>query len=68
MPRPCKFISPSLPLCSVVRPSSTQHAGAVAAAKAIAGSGLFAGQSQAFFDLVVSLAQKADAASNQNAQ
>ena len=62
MPRPCTFISASLPLCSVVRPTSTQHAGAVAAAKAIAGSGLFQGQSQAFFDLVLSLAQEAVAA------
>ncbi len=62
MPRPCKFISTSLPLCSVVRPSSTQHAGALAAAKAIAGSGLFQGQSPAFFDLVLSLAAAADKA------
>ena len=62
MPRPCKFISTSLPLCSVVRPSSTQHAGAMTAAKAVAGSGLFEGQSQAFFDLVLSLAAAADAA------
>jgi len=45
-----------------VRPSSTAHAGAVAAAKAIAGSGLFEGQSQAFLDLVLSLAAEADAA------
>jgi hypothetical protein len=65
MPLPCKFISTSLPLCSVVRPTSTQHAGAVAAAKAIAASGLFQGQSQAFFNLVLSLAQEADAANNE---
>src|SRR5258707_711316 len=31
MPRPCKFISTSLPLCSVIRPTSTAKAGAVAA-------------------------------------
>lgn len=62
MPRPCTFISTSLPLCSVVRPSSTEHAGAVAAAKAIAASGLFEGQSAAFVDLLVSLAEEADAA------
>ncbi len=62
MPRPCKFISTSLPLCSVVRPSSTEHAGAVAAAKSVAASGLFEGQSQAFIDLVLSLASEADAA------
>jgi hypothetical protein len=46
--------------------TSTQHAGAVTAATAVAGSGLFEGQSQAFFDFVVSLAQEADAATNQN--
>ena len=62
MPLPCKFINESLPLCSVVRPTSTQHAGAVAAAMAIAGSGLFEGQSHAFLDTVLSLAQEADAA------
>lgn len=68
MPFPCTFISTSLPKCSVVRPTSTQHAGAVAAATAIAGSGLFEGQSTAFIDLLVSLAQAADAASNENEQ
>ena len=68
MPFPCTFISTSLPKCSVVRPTSTQHAGAVAAATAIAGSGLFQGQSTAFIDLLVSLAQAADAASNENEQ
>jgi hypothetical protein len=62
MPRPCKFISTSLPLCSVVRPTSTQHAGAVTAAKSVAASGLFQGQSQAFIDLVLSLATAADEA------
>jgi hypothetical protein len=62
MPRPCKFISTSLPLCSVIRPTSTKNAGAVAAAKAIAASGLFEGQSNAFLDSVLSLAQAADAA------
>jgi hypothetical protein len=62
MPRPCKFISTSLPLCSVIRPTSTQHAGAVAAANAVAASGLFEGQSSAFLDLVLSLAEAADAA------
>ena len=68
MPFPCTFISTSLPKCSVVRPTSTKHAGAVAAATAVAASGLFEGQSQAFIDLVVSLAQAADAASNEDGQ
>ncbi len=62
MPRPCKFIDLSLPLCSIVRPTSTQHAGAVAAATAIAASGIFEGQSTGFFDFVTSLAAEADEA------
>lgn len=66
MPLPCTFISTSLPKCAVIRPTSTKHAGAVAAATAIAGSGLFQGQSQAFLDFVLALAQQADAAGNES--
>ncbi len=68
MPRPCKFISTNLPLCSVIRPTSTQHAGAVAAFKGFTAMGLFQGQSQAFFDLVFSLANAADQAQAENDQ
>jgi hypothetical protein len=32
MPEPCEFIDPSLPLCSVIRPTSVELAGAQAAA------------------------------------
>lgn len=63
MPRPCKFISPHLPLCSVIRPTSTANAGAVAAFKGFTAMGLFQGQSNAFFDLVFELAEEADEAS-----
>jgi hypothetical protein len=62
MPRPCKFISASLPLCSVIRPTSTEQAGAVAAFKGFTAMGLFQGQSDAFFDLVFELAEEADEA------
>jgi hypothetical protein len=62
MPAPCKFISANLPLCSVIRPISTQRAGAVAAAASLAGSGLFQGQSHAFFAQLLQMAQEADAA------
>lgn len=68
MPLPCEFISANLPKCSVVRPTSTQHAGAVAAATAIADSGLFEGQSKDFLNFVLSLAQEADSANNENDQ
>jgi hypothetical protein len=61
-PEPCKFLDVSLPLCSVIRPRNTANAGAVAAATGLVQSGLFAGQSQAFFDAVVALATAADAA------
>lgn len=62
MPAPCKFLNASFPNCSVVRPRSKANSGATAAALGLAGSGLFTGQSQAFFDAVVGLATKCDAA------
>ena len=62
MPAPCEFVRAGLPLNSVVRPTTTAHAGAVAAATGLVNSGLFAGQPPAFFSAVVALAQAADAA------
>jgi hypothetical protein len=62
MPRPCKFISTKLPLCSVIRPTLTADAGAVAAAMGFAKSGLFSGQSQEFFEVLFELAHDADQA------
>jgi len=61
-PEPCRFLSADLPLCSVIRPRSIENAGAVAAATGLVKSGLFTGQSQAFFDAVVALATAADSA------
>ena len=62
MPRPCKFISPHLPLCSVIRPTSTAQAGAMAAATGLTNSGLFKGQSRNFFGVLFGLAEEADEA------
>lgn len=62
MPEPCAFIDASLPLCSVIRPSLTQNAGAMAAANGFEISGLFKGQPPAFFQTLNSLAAAADAA------
>jgi hypothetical protein len=62
MPHPCEFIDPALPICSVIRPSLDQNAGAVAAVHALTNDNLFAGQSAAFFAAVMSLATAADAA------
>src|SRR5258708_3129669 len=70
MPEPCTFLDKSLPVCSVIRPRNTNTAGAVAAATGLVNSGLFLGQSQAFFDAVVPLAKAGDSAlrsSNQTA-
>ena len=61
-PHPCTFIDPSFPPCSVIRPRNTNTAGAVAAATGLVNSGLFEGQSPAFFAAVTALATAADAA------
>jgi len=60
MPRPCQFISPHLPLCSVIRPTSTREAGAKATVAFFTDMGLFQGQSPAFFDFLMALAEEAD--------
>jgi hypothetical protein len=62
MPEPCEFISKSLPLCSVIRPSRNRFAGARAAVHALTADGLFSGQSRAFFRAAAKLADAADAA------
>lgn len=61
-PEPTQFFSQNLALCSVIRPANTGNAGALAAAAGLASSGLFEGQSQAFFDAVIGLATAADEA------
>ena len=61
-PFPCTFINPHLAPCSVIRPSSTQQAGAVAAFNGFVAMGLFQGQSNAFFEFVFGLAHEADQA------
>jgi hypothetical protein len=64
MARPCKFISAQLPLCAVIRPTSTAKGGAIAAATGLTRSGLFTGQSDEFFGALFELAEAADAASH----
>ena len=66
MPEPCDFISQDLPACSVIRPSSTQNSGAVAAVKALTADQLFLGQSHEFFETVMKLAVAADAAERES--
>jgi hypothetical protein len=62
-PFPCTFISPQLEPCSVIRPTSTQQAGATAAFNGFTAMGLFQGQNDDFFDFVFGLAEEADEAS-----
>lgn len=62
MPEPCAFINPGLPFCSIIRPTLTANAGAVHAFHAFSGSGIFNGQSPAFFNLLRRLSSDADAA------
>jgi Ferritin-like domain len=60
---PTTFISSSLPRVSIIRPSSTQNSGAVAAVKAFTDDNLFDGQQNPeFFRTLMKLAVKADAA------
>jgi Ferritin-like domain len=61
MPEPCPFLSPSLPIVSIIRPTNTEGA-AIAALRFLRTMGLFIGQSQAFFAYMTQLAREADAA------
>jgi hypothetical protein len=61
MPEPCPFISSSLPVCSVIRPTETNGI-ATGVVKFLSDMGLFIGQSPAFFDTLKQLATEADAA------
>jgi len=61
LPRPAPFFDIGFPLCSIIRPSSIENAGAVAAATGLNNSGLFAGNS-ALVSAAMGLAQAADAA------
>ena len=61
-PVPCEFISPNLPHCAVIRPTSQDQINAVNFAKALVADGLFIGQSQTFTALLFEMADAADSA------
>src|SRR5436309_12984813 len=61
MPEPCPFLSRSLPIVSIIRPTNTNGA-AMCALRFLTAMGLFRGQSPAFFAYMTQLAQAADAA------
>jgi len=59
MPEPCPFLSRSLPIVSIIRPTKTEGA-AMGALTFLTNMGLFIGQSPAFFAYMTQLAQDAD--------
>ena len=61
MPEPCPFLSRSLPVCSIIRPTGTNGA-AMGALNFLTAMGLFIGQSPQFFAFLRDLAEDADAA------
>jgi hypothetical protein len=61
-PVPCEFISPNLPHCAVIRPTSDKFSGAQAAVAAFTNDNLFFGQSPQFFQTLNQLAVAADEA------
>src|SRR5262249_13676538 len=61
MPEPTIFLDRKFPVCSIVRPTQTKGA-AFGAVKFLTQTGLFVGQSPAFFATLTQLAVAADAA------
>src|SRR5207253_4772565 len=61
MPEPCPFLSRSLPVCSIIRPTETNGI-AMGVVKFLRAMGLFIGQPNAFLELLQDLAAAADAA------
>jgi hypothetical protein len=61
MPEPTIFLDRKFPVCSIIRPTETEGA-AMGAVTFLTDTGLFRGQSAAFFAFMNQLAQAADAA------
>jgi ferritin-like protein len=66
MPEPCEFISPNLPPCAIIRPTGPGQLDARGVINSFIADGLFRGQSQAFLNLVDSLAREADRAKRES--
>ena len=62
MPEPTHFINPALGPVAIIRPSSTQNSGSVAAILSFKQDGLFIGQDDDFVEFLLELAQQVDAA------
>jgi len=65
LPEPCAFLNPSLPACSVIRPTLSQSGGPIAAARGFVADNLFVGQPAAFTQMLLELAAAAGAAQRQ---
>jgi hypothetical protein len=65
MPEPCEFISPTLPACSIIRPTGPGQLDARGVINSFIADGLFRGQTTGFFQLIHSLASAADAATRE---
>jgi hypothetical protein len=61
MPEPCPFLSRSLPVCSIIRPTETEGV-AMGVVKFLTAMGLFFGQPNTFLEMLQDLAAEADAA------
>jgi hypothetical protein len=61
MPEPCPFISSTLPVCSIIRPTETNGI-AMGVVNFLTNMNLFLGQPPAFFKFLKELAADADAA------
>ena len=63
MPEPAHFLSRKFPPCAIIRPTTTQNSGAMAAVRALTEDGLFIGQKNPeFLPLLHRLAEEADEA------
>ena len=62
MPEPTHFLNQQLGPVAIIRPTSTNNSGAMAAIKGFQNDGLFIGQRQDFLQFVFELAEQADAA------
>src|SRR3984957_5605188 len=63
MPEPTHFLDKNFPPVAIIRPTSTENSGAMAALNSLMADGLFIGQkNQEFFEVMRNLAEEADAA------
>ena len=66
LPEPCQFINPSLPACSVIRPTLSQNGGPTATIRAFIADNLFVGQDPNFLEMLMELAAAAETVERQS--